>query len=137
MVHSRIPGVAGIARTGGLMSGRSDSVLERLAMMAGLKRVWQDALGREQVVSPDTLRSVLETLGFACQGEAQCRESLASLEASNASNDAKGLEIIQLGKPLELGRQGTSHYQMQSEEHTSELQSRENLVCRLLLEKKK
>src|SRR5690606_40912904 len=26
---------------------------------------------------------------------------------------------------------------MQSEEHTSELQSRENLVCRLLLEKKK
>src|SRR5690606_40868379 len=33
--------------------------------------------------------------------------------------------------PLEAG--GT----MRSEEHTSELQSRENLVCRLLLEKKK
>lgn len=100
------------------MSGRSDSVLERLAMMAGLKRVWQDALGREQVVSPDTLRSVLETLGFACQGEAQCRESLAYLEASNASNDAKGLEIIQLGKPLELGRQGSLHYQIQLEDGT-------------------
>src|SRR5690606_40776804 len=28
-------------------------------------------------------------------------------------------------------------YQERSEEHTSELQSRENLVCRLLLEKKK
>src|SRR5207302_9421252 len=28
-------------------------------------------------------------------------------------------------------------YQGRSEEHTSELQSRENLVCRLLLEKKK
>src|SRR5690606_40983220 len=28
-------------------------------------------------------------------------------------------------------------YIMRSEEHTSELQSRENLVCRLLLEKKK
>src|SRR5690606_39947171 len=28
-------------------------------------------------------------------------------------------------------------YQLRSEEHTSELQSRENLVCRLLLEKKK
>src|SRR5436309_12688179 len=28
-------------------------------------------------------------------------------------------------------------YQWRSEEHTSELQSRENLVCRLLLEKKK
>src|SRR5690606_2783431 len=29
------------------------------------------------------------------------------------------------------------HVQWRSEEHTSELQSRENLVCRLLLEKKK
>src|SRR5436309_16026502 len=29
------------------------------------------------------------------------------------------------------------HLQIRSEEHTSELQSRENLVCRLLLEKKK
>src|SRR5690606_39527468 len=31
----------------------------------------------------------------------------------------------------------TSRQQLRSEEHTSELQSRENLVCRLLLEKKK
>src|SRR5436309_15718126 len=31
---------------------------------------------------------------------------------------------------------GSRHYH-RSEEHTSELQSRENLVCRLLLEKKK
>src|SRR5690606_40006471 len=30
-----------------------------------------------------------------------------------------------------------NEYGMRSEEHTSELQSRENLVCRLLLEKKK
>src|SRR5215475_16013664 len=29
------------------------------------------------------------------------------------------------------------HHAARSEEHTSELQSRENLVCRLLLEKKK
>src|SRR5207302_10793851 len=29
------------------------------------------------------------------------------------------------------------HFRRRSEEHTSELQSRENLVCRLLLEKKK
>src|SRR5436309_6287817 len=31
----------------------------------------------------------------------------------------------------------TSNPRFRSEEHTSELQSRENLVCRLLLEKKK
>src|SRR5690606_40101272 len=35
-----------------------------------------------------------------------------------------------------VGLQGDV-YRLRSEEHTSELQSRENLVCRLLLEKKK
>src|SRR5690606_40995595 len=34
-------------------------------------------------------------------------------------------------------RQGAARPPRRSEEHTSELQSRENLVCRLLLEKKK
>src|SRR5436309_4592386 len=34
-------------------------------------------------------------------------------------------------------RRGESEPVARSEEHTSELQSRENLVCRLLLEKKK
>src|SRR5690606_41352035 len=34
-------------------------------------------------------------------------------------------------------QQGNPHVIGRSEEHTSELQSRENLVCRLLLEKKK
>src|SRR5690606_41283009 len=36
-------------------------------------------------------------------------------------------------QPLAAGDRG----ELRSEEHTSELQSRENLVCRLLLEKKK
>src|SRR5690606_42023098 len=36
-----------------------------------------------------------------------------------------------------MGRQAPSRREGRSEEHTSELQSRENLVCRLLLEKKK
>src|SRR5690606_41553312 len=35
------------------------------------------------------------------------------------------------------GRAGAIGHPCRSEEHTSELQSRENLVCRLLLEKKK
>src|SRR5690606_39381336 len=34
-------------------------------------------------------------------------------------------------------RQVGANFELRSEEHTSELQSRENLVCRLLLEKKK
>src|SRR5436309_8034189 len=39
-------------------------------------------------------------------------------------------EVMLRGKEIRLDRK-------RSEEHTSELQSRENLVCRLLLEKKK
>src|SRR2546429_5400486 len=39
--------------------------------------------------------------------------------------------------PVEVGQLGVDVAQGRSEEHTSELQSRLHLVCRLLLEKKK
>src|SRR5690606_41632432 len=38
---------------------------------------------------------------------------------------------------VERARMAREVHDLRSEEHTSELQSRENLVCRLLLEKKK
>src|SRR3712207_7984401 len=41
------------------------------------------------------------------------------------------------GKHSSLGGQPSQRNQARSEEHTSELQSRQYLVCRLLLEKKK
>src|SRR5436309_5641217 len=41
------------------------------------------------------------------------------------------------GWSVPIGAIGERHDRPRSEEHTSELQSRENLVCRLLLEKKK
>src|SRR5690606_41356425 len=41
------------------------------------------------------------------------------------------------GRGRRPGRRASSRSCRRSEEHTSELQSRENLVCRLLLEKKK
>src|SRR5690606_39448770 len=63
-----------------------------------------------------------------------------ALEAELHLFSAHGLEHIK----QELGGIGCLlpgtllfHTGLRSEEHTSELQSRENLVCRLLLEKKK
>src|SRR5690606_41921488 len=61
------------------------------------------------------------------------------------ANDDPGLEVVvrrayvrlvhhDLVRAVGLGRDGAV---LRSEEHTSELQSRENLVCRLLLEKQK
>src|SRR2546430_12298941 len=38
---------------------------------------------------------------------------------------------------FQRGQKSSAHRQWRSEEHTSELQSQSNLVCRLLLEKKK
>src|SRR5690606_39697306 len=65
-------------------------------------------------------------------------ESLGELEQALAA----GVDIVMLDE-LSLDDMRTAvainagRAKLRSEEHTSELQSRENLVCRLLLEKKK
>src|SRR2546429_3414482 len=48
-----------------------------------------------------------------------------------------GLSIEVSGEGADLAEAGEEHLIVRSEEHTSELQSRLHLVCRLLLEKKK
>src|SRR3712207_7571597 len=60
------------------------------------------------------------------------------------ARDVKSVEVLdrdERDRPLRVafraGAMGHSaHYVLRSEEHTSELQSRQYLVCRLLLEKK-
>src|SRR5438445_7024613 len=46
-------------------------------------------------------------------------------------------QSLELEHPVELKQDGGQIFHSRSEEHTSELQSRQYLVCRLLLEKKK
>src|SRR3712207_8496025 len=54
-----------------------------------------------------------------------------------ASAPADAGEIIERGAGLDQNRaEAVAAHQLRSEEHTSELQSRQYLVCRLLLEKK-
>src|SRR5690606_41790386 len=71
-------------------------------------------------------------------GVAQVADGVAPLEAG-AQDLAAGAEQLKTGSAtLQAGivrlAPGIQQY-VRSEEHTSELQSRENLVCRLLLEK--
>src|SRR5690625_6102988 len=47
-----------------------------------------------------------------------------------------GLDYYRLEEPLDWQRERFERHLLRSEEHTSELQSRGHLVCRLLLEKK-
>src|SRR5690606_41488891 len=51
--------------------------------------------------------------------------------------EGRPVDAVTAGTEATVVLDRTSFYGERSEEHTSELQSRENLVCRLLLEKKK
>src|SRR5438477_8931288 len=57
--------------------------------------------------------------------------------ARNAHWSAKSSICIHTGFPAPCPARVSIRMRMRSEEHTSELQSHVNLVCRLLLEKKK
>src|SRR5690606_40467304 len=65
------------------------------------------------------------------------RETFRDAELGSVFTDQRteveGRRCSGVGRKSAVGRVGGQR----SEEHTSELQSRENLVCRLLLEKKK
>src|SRR3989449_6618895 len=53
------------------------------------------------------------------------------------AENAEFADIVKASNITFIGPTGEQIRQMRSEEHTSELQSRLHLVCRLLLEKKK
>src|SRR2546426_7528561 len=59
-------------------------------------------------------------------------DEAALTPATHKDKDGKPVDVFGFGRPY-----GPNGYCCRSEEHTSELQSPCNLVCRLLLEKKK
>src|SRR2546422_9005969 len=69
--------------------------------------------------SPELLERIIRRL-----------DDLAPIERFNLVNDAWAVAVAGLASL-------TDYLDLRSEEHTSELQSRLHLVCRLLLEKKK
>src|SRR2546430_6519295 len=86
--------------------------------------------------STTLFRSRRATLGGAAVSE----EVFAGMEASISRYSylvslLPATIVRELALPLRLARRRVASY-TRSEEHTSELQSQSNLVCRLLLEKK-
>src|SRR5947209_14889664 len=69
-------------------------------------------------------------------GQASMADEIKKL-SSQLAQDPDSLVFLRLGELLRLKGQFDAAHRVRSEEHTSELQSRQYLVCRLLLEKKK
>src|SRR5690606_41532957 len=86
--------------------------------------------------SSDLAQSLLPCAGPFAAFSRRCPEG--PIGQDEALPPAGNLLVHLLSPPGQSGhRLGPLGHQPRSEEHTSELQSRENLVCRLLLEKKK
>src|SRR2546430_13718208 len=68
---------------------------------------------------------------------AQALRRAASLEGRHAARGAAGRPEGRMNLYAKLQQRKDNPLRIRSEEHTSELQSQSNLVCRLLLEKKK
>src|SRR5436309_4324022 len=63
--------------------------------------------------------------------------AFAVTSGTASSSDAQAERLAKLEQSVADSKSSADNSWNRSEEHTSELQSRENLVCRLLLEKKK
>src|SRR5690606_22886072 len=97
---------------------------------------WAEALGISTTISsevalPDNVDEGAEYSGTNPKVLATQHSSIVQKDYTSETSNAavRDLTITQGGHFLPNA--------VRSEEHTSELQSRENLVCRLLLEKKK
>src|SRR5688572_31645050 len=79
------------------------------------------------------------TIGHVDHGKTTLTAAITKVLASKGT--ASFVAFDQIDKAPEERERGitiaTAHVEYRSEEHTSELQSQSNLVCRLLLEKKK
>src|SRR5690606_11620762 len=94
----------------------------------------------EQLLDGSDIRTALQQVGGKAVPQRMRRDGFG--EAACACSPAHrllqhaGIQVVSFLLPVQrIAR--TSRRRKRSEEHTSELQSRENLVCRLLLEKKK
>src|SRR5690625_1688136 len=102
------------------------------------RRFWSDTFRSDgRRTWPVLMRSIRQLTGeySMCDKVKQIIDDIIRVEGAYSNNPAdKGGETM-YGITVSVAR--ANGYSGRSEEHTSELQSRGHLVCRLLLEKKK
>ena len=80
----------------------SNEQLELLAAHAGLSVDWKDANARPQRVSPESLRKVLEGLGYPARNDEQIAASFARLQEETLSGVPPPLLTVDQGSTLDL-----------------------------------
>jgi 4-alpha-glucanotransferase len=74
------------------------SDLVGLARKAGLAPIWTDAFGKKQIVSPDTLRTVLAALGYAAERPAHTADSRHEIDETSLSTADRAYSIADITK---------------------------------------
>src|SRR5688572_31296743 len=94
---------------------------------------------RRPPTSPLFLHDALPICGVeaACEPSPNLLKQVEGIGAAKARQIAESLKAARQQGEVELERAAAQGVTIRSEEHTSELQSQSNLVCRLLLEKKR
>src|SRR6266511_1798269 len=128
---------SGLSAEGGTLLGWGQGVCKGIPPGGGCMGREPTRLAATQVVqAPACLaQRGIQTTVHIKQFLVDCGTARVGLELmSDADHVAPGLLVRSKRADAARGQDGRTG---RSEEHTSELQSRENLVCRLLLEKKK
>src|SRR5690606_41586977 len=116
----------------GLLEGVVQQVEQCLAQTGGVSG---DHLGHVRLDEADQLDLLL--LGFCAEDAQAVFDQGVEVELHVIEFDLSRLQFREVENLVDQVEQLVAGAMDRSEEHTSELQSRENLVCRLLLEKKK
>src|SRR5207302_2789799 len=121
-VERAVTDAAEARRQGASLADEMGTIDHDVATQTAQQGEWTDAL-KERGLALGALDSAArEAAADVEEADARLAEAEGALETAR-----KGLDVL-----------GAEEHKLErSEEHTSELQSRENLVCRLLLEKKK
>src|SRR5690606_31529615 len=117
------------------MGKRSDEAVPALSK-AELERLHDRAAEAAALLKALSNENRLLILCTLAGGELSVSE-LNERIAMSQSALSQQLAVLRREGLVQTRREAQTIYYSRSEEHTSELQSRENLVCRLLLEKKK
>src|SRR3989440_1171600 len=130
----RLPGGTGFDLCGELRHGGSTTPVLMLTALDALDdRVrGLEAGADDYLTKPFAFRELLariQALARRRPALSPARHQIADLEV-----DLGTRQVQRRGRPITLS---AKEFALRSEEHTSELQSRSDLVCRLLLEKKK